>query len=119
MSWVTTLNQGRRTARKAHYCNCCCRVIDKGEVYFVARCVGDDGLYTFKQCLHCLAVSSRYDPRDDENLVGEDAFAYWADTPRDVTELRAVAGFNMRWRTKSGKLLPVPESPDLPTGEKP
>lgn len=110
MSWVTTLDQGRRTARKPHYCNCCSRVIDKGEEYFVARCVGDDGLYTFKQCIHCLAVSKLYDPRDDDNLISEDGFAYWTDKPRDLAELRAIVGFRMRWRTKIGTLLPVPDT---------
>ena len=101
------------TARKAHRCEMCARRIDVGERHL--RGAGFDGTaWSWRECAHCEAVRKMYDINDG-NEYNEDMFDVWADDPQDVPELRHAVGYRMRWRTRLGTLLPVPESQELPT----
>lgn len=97
-------------ARKAHFCSCCIRRIDPGEKYFRQRGYDGSEAWTFKQCAHCLAVTSIWDPRDDtEGNISEDGFDVWSGYPGDtIAETRAIAGWRHKWRTQSGQLWPMP-----------
>jgi hypothetical protein len=98
-------------ARKPHRCSDCHRRIDPGETY--RRGVGFDGTaWTWKDCAHCLAALSLYDLAWDGEY-NADSFATWStDGAHDLRELRDQAGYRMKWRTRSGRLLPVPQSTD-------
>lgn len=97
------------TARKSHVCSVCNRRIDPGEKYYRSRGFDGGDAWTFRQCAHCQAVTRLYDPRDSDDLISQDGHLYWTeDRARDVAELRAMAGFRMGWRTRSGALVPAP-----------
>lgn len=96
-------------ARKPHRCHTCFRRIDPGEMYGKATGNYDGRWFRFSQCVHCLAIGDLYDPRDDENLISVSAFEWWADSPRDVTELRHVVQWQKQWRRHDGGLFPIPE----------
>lgn len=85
----------------------CNRRIDPGEKYM--RGAGFDGstAWSWKECGHCEAIQSMYDVSWDGEYSYE-TFDGWAESPRDLQELRHVAGWRMRWRTRSGALLPIP-----------
>ncbi len=94
-------------ARKAHRCEMCSRIIDPGEAY-LSGVAHEDSWWTWNECAHCEAVRRIYDIVWDDGY-NADTYAEWAGDPRDVTELRHAAGYRMKWRTRSGKLLPIPE----------
>lgn len=102
-------------ARKVHYCSCCIRRIDPGENYFRQRGYDGGEAWTFKQCAHCIAVTSIWNPRDNsEGNISEDAFDFWSEGPGEtLAETRAIAGWRHNWRTQSGKLWPMPQSPEV------
>jgi hypothetical protein len=103
--------------RKAYRCDECSRNLQIGErsVYTAAMWEGD--FFTNRCCEHCAAFRKLIDKIDDfyyEGYYGgvgtwvEEGL--WREYDADVRELRAVAGFKMQWRTKTGKLLPIPEA---------
>lgn len=99
------------TARKRHRCSDCGRVVDPGEPY--RRGVGFDGTaWTWCDCQHCAAALCLYDLTDDEGSYNGDTFQCWADDrdARDLDEARDIAGYLAQWRTKSGKLWPLPKT---------
>lgn len=96
-------------ARTRHFCTNCYRVIDPGEMYQRGRGYDGGDAWTYKTCAHCQAVIRLYDPQDYNGLYSEDGMEAWLDNgARDVSEARHMAGYRMRWRTKSGALLPIP-----------
>lgn len=98
-----------QVARKNHRCSPCGRIISPGETYTRQRGYEGGDAWTYKDCAHCRAVIRIWDPRDDSDLISEDAFAYWADDPGEtISETRAKAGWRHNWRTQSGKLWPLP-----------
>ena len=103
-TYVTT----RPRARKDHVCSDCGRIIGPGETY--RRCVGfrDGTAWTWKDCAHCEAILSLYDLSWD-GWYNDENFHEWAtDGHNDWSEVRDAAGYLMRWRTRSGTLLPIP-----------
>ena len=109
-TWTTP---EKRTARKEHWCEGCFRRIHPGETYTHQRGFDGGDVWTFRQCAHCLAVTELYDPRDTDGCISQDGYDAWTDNrPRDWTEARHMAGWNMRWRTTSGTLLPIPTRED-------
>ena len=108
--YVTT----RPRARKDHVCSDCGRTIGPGETYL--RCVGfEDGTaWTWKDCAHCEATLGLYDISWD-GAYNDDIFYEWATGGHDDwPEVRAAAGYLMRWRTRSGTLLPIPSRTETP-----
>ena len=95
------------TARKTHICAMCSRIINPGERYLRGSGFGDGTVWSWSECVHCEAVRRLYDITDGDEYDA-DLFDCWADEARDVTELRHAAGFRMKWRTKLGNLLLVP-----------
>lgn len=103
------LDATKPTARKDHQCSTCSRKIDPGEKYYRQRGFDGGDAWTFRMCVHCLAASDLYDPRDMNDNISEDGFDGWADDqPRDVAEARAMAGWKHHWRTQTGKPWPLP-----------
>ena len=59
MSYIETLNMGQRTARKAHQCYDCYRMIQKGELHQFGTFKYDD-VYTIRHHVDCYAASAFY-----------------------------------------------------------
>lgn len=96
-------------ARKPHSCTTCSRRIDVGETYWRGRGFDGGDAWVWKSCEHCHAVTKLYDPQDVDGLYSEGGMEGWMDDgARDIAELRHMAGYRMRWRTKRGTLLPIP-----------
>lgn len=94
-------------ARVQHRCEMCGRTIDPGEVYLKGY-GGDRGdTHGWTECAHCEAMQVRFDIQDGGGY-DPDMLYQWARDPQNVTELRAAAGYLMKWRTRAGNLIPVP-----------
>lgn len=107
----TVLHEGWRLATTQHRCQLCGRTIGPGERYFVQTNKGDDGVYAWKECEHCLSLLRETTALCDCDLYGE---GYGPDTvvdwePVDLRELRLKALWRKQWRRKDGTLYPVPE----------
>jgi hypothetical protein len=100
-------------AAKRHKCYMCYRIIEPGEVYLKGSAFGEGTAWTWYECLHCEAVRKLYDIHDGGEY-NEDMYQEWTEDTRSVTELRAAAGFKMKWRTKLGTLLPIPQKEHKP-----
>lgn len=98
-------NRHHRRARKIHTCSICGRKIDKGETYLYGTS-HDDGFRHWNECAHCEWMQTTFDISDD-GAYDVDMFVDFE--PRDVIELRAKAGYRMKWRSKFGTLLPIPQ----------
>lgn len=100
MFWI----RDHRVARKPHVCSLCRRRIDKGETYLYGT-GHEDAFWHWKECAHCEWMQTTFDISDD-GMYSDEMLAGFE--PRNMVELRAVAGYRMKWRTKMGNLLPVP-----------
>lgn len=99
-----------RKARKSQQCTVCYRVIDPGETYRRGRGFDGGDAWTWADCAHCFAVQKLYDPSDYEGMTSSDSVEQWIENgARDIAEARCMAGVRMKWRTKSGALMPVPD----------
>lgn len=99
-------------ARTQHVCSDCGRIIDPGEVYRRGVCFDDDTAWTWKDCAHCLATLHMYDLAWDGEYNADCFYEWSTDGAQDLVELRAQAGYRMKWRTRSGRLLPIPGERD-------
>lgn len=111
---VTMLSEANPTARKAHKCRECGRVIEPGERYHVDRFLWEGKLDTFKVCAHCMVARQWLSDECGGWLFGdveEDIreHAHSGNYPMGVHRL--AVGMAWKWRTPSGKLLPVPKVP--------
>jgi ribosomal protein S14 len=111
---VTMLSEADPVARKAHECKECGREIALGERYHVDRFIWERKLVTHKVCAHCMVA--RQWLRDEcggwlFGAVEEDIreHAHSGDYPMGVHRL--AVGMAWKWRTPTGKLLPVPKVP--------
>ena len=111
---MTTFVTTRPRARKDHVCSDCGRIIGPGETY--RRGVGfDDGTaWTWKDCAHCEATLDLYGLSWDGTYNDDDFYEWATDGHNEWSEVRHAAGYLMRWRTRSGTLLPVPGQKDDP-----
>ena len=50
---IQTLREATRTARKAHYCGMCWRIIKVGDLHRVSTNVYDGRVYDWRECLPC------------------------------------------------------------------
>ena len=94
------------TARKAHRCMMCWRLIEPGETY--RRGAGMDGAtaWTWIECAHCAefvrVAYRRYgDAGYDETLLIDFQ-------PDNMAEARVRAQHRRKWRRLDGSLYPVP-----------
>lgn len=114
MSTFTAREQ--HTARTEHRCSLCFRRIEPGEVYTRQRGYDGGDAWTFKSCAHCTALMSEFPQILDfawlDQVFDCDAVSEWAQpgNARDMAEARAMVGWRMKWRTRGGRLLPLPEA---------
>lgn len=94
------------TARKAHRCSLCKRVIGTGETYL--RGSGMDGEYawTWKECVHCKVFAQLMARRCGYSEWEFDVLGDFE--PWDIAEARVRAQFRRRWRKLDGSLYPLP-----------
>jgi hypothetical protein len=109
---VELLRQKTQTAKIPHKCRECFRVIDAGEQYHVDAFVFDGEFTNHKTCLHCMTVRNWLQDECGGFLYGgveEDVREHVFDHDGYGYELyRAVVGMGWKWRTRSGRLLPIP-----------
>ena len=103
-TYVTT----RPRARKDHVCSDCGRTIGPGETYRRGAGFDDGTAWTWKDCAHCEALIGLYDLAWDGAYNDENFYEWATDGHNDWSEVRDAAGYLMRWRTRSGALLPIP-----------
>jgi hypothetical protein len=111
---VTLLSQATPVARKAHKCRECRREIAIGERYHVDRFVWEGRLDTHKTCAHCMVAREWLRQECGGYLFGgveEDIreHAHNGDYPMGVHRL--AVGMAWKWRTPTGKMLPIPAVP--------
>ena len=109
-----------RKARQPHACATCSREIRPGESYRHQTGVWDGRWYLFDQCAHCQAIWAIYRPSSYESMISEEGYLDWAeegstawgrDDLADIRELRYRVQYRMGWRSKAGKLFPIPTAP--------
>lgn len=108
------LSEAYRRAIKPHKCRECCRAIDPGETYHVDRFVWDGKFDAFKTCSHCMVVRGwLYDECGGWcfGAVREDISEHAYSGGYTMGVYRLAVGMRWKWRTPSGKLLPLPKSP--------
>jgi len=111
---VTEINVTTPRARREHYCAECGRVIGAGERYERNVHVWDGAMICHKTCEHCLVARQWLQDECGGWLFGaveEDIreHAHSGDYPMGVHRL--AVGMAWKWRTPTGKLLPVPKVP--------
>lgn len=110
---VTLLGDGRYSlARKDHKCRECQRMILAGERYHRETYVFDGDFTQHKTCAHCMVVREWLSEECGGWLYGgveEDAREHCHSGMYRMDLYRAVVGMANRWRTPSGKLLPIPK----------
>ena len=108
---MTPLREETRTARKSHRCNECNRVIDRGEQYKFEAFVYERQIWTYKTCVHCLAVRDWLWEHCGGflfDMVKEDFLEHKDEQPGRAVLRAMVAMDRYQWRM-NGKLMPVPE----------
>lgn len=110
---VEMLREGWRNARKDHRCKECGRTINSGERYHLDVFVSDGEVTSHKSCAHCMVVREWLAAECGGWLFGfveEDAAEHVSENPRHYGSelLRAVVGMRRHWRSRKGRLLPVP-----------
>lgn len=98
--------EGPCRALKTHMCHECGRTIDAGETYWRGACLGEGAPSTWKRCAHCRALIREIDVTNWEGLIYP-AWP-WTTDPGNWTEARWLASCRKGWRTRDGRLLPIP-----------
>ena len=109
-NYVTT----RPRARTDHVCSDCGRTIGPGETYRHSVVFHDGTVGTWKDCAHCEALVDLYDIAWDGGYDDVRIHEWATDGHDDWSKVRDAAGYLMRWRTRSGTLLPVPSRKNDP-----
>ena len=111
---VELLRTAIQTAKTGHKCHECFRTIGSGEQYYSDVFVFDGKFTNHKTCAHCMKVRNWLQDECGGFLYGgvkEDAREHVFNHDGYGYELyRAIVGMQWRWRTKSGRLLPVPQN---------
>ena len=108
---LTPLTTQDRVARKPHKCVECARVIDPGERYRFETGLFDGKIWTYKTCVHCLAVRDWLWEHCGGflfDMVKEDFLEHKDKQPGRAVLRAMVAMDRYQWRM-NGKLMPVPE----------
>ena len=111
---VTMIQDGKyQVARLKHKCKECGRAIEIGERYHAEVFIYDRMLSRHKTCTHCMVVREWLAEECGGWLYGgveEDAREHVLSNPgfyrRDL--YRACVGMQLKWRSPSGRLLPIP-----------
>lgn len=112
---VTMIAEGRfYRAKTQHKCAECRRVIHAGESYHRESYVFDRQFSIHKTCAHCMVVRGWLQNECGGWLYGaveEDAREHVHNNGHlyGLDLYRAVVGMAWQWRTRAGRLLPVPK----------
>ena len=104
----------KRVARVAHWCNECCRLIEKGETYFVESYVFEGDFTTHKTCAHCKIARDWLQAECGGWLYGGvegDIREHVFSRMYPMALARIAVGMQWEWRTPKGRLLPIPAMP--------
>lgn len=107
---MTPLREETRTARKEHQCNECRRTIDHGETYKFECFAYERQIWTYKTCVHCLAVRDWLTEHCGTfvfDMVKEDFLDHKDEQPGRAVLRAMVAMDRYQWRM-NGNLMPVP-----------
>lgn len=74
------------TARKAHKCCECYRIIPVGEQYRRESLAGDGTIDTYKTCLDCISVRNEFFCSWYYGMVWDDLACYIGDSDGDISE---------------------------------
>ena len=102
------------TARKAHRCDECARVIQPGERYSRTAAIWEGDWFTNVACLHCAIARMIVDYGDDYYSEGYyHGLREWlADSAEHVWSLRLKVGVERCWQRFDGTgLMPLPANP--------
>ena len=111
---VELLSESSPAAKIEHKCNECHRIISPGERYHNERFIWDGRFSIHKTCAHCMVIRCWL---NDEcggwlyGAVGEDIIEHAANGGYPIGVYRLAVGVKWKWRSRSGKLLPVPVMP--------
>lgn len=110
---MTLLQEATRTARKAHFCGECCRVIAAGERYNYQFGAYEGESEAHKTCPHCMVA------RDwllvncggwIYEQVGEEIIEHAEEYPKlALPLLRLAVGMRRMWKGFHGGLMPLPK----------
>lgn len=113
---VTMIEDGKYVrARTEHKCQECHRAIAPGESYHREVYLWEGVFNLHKTCAHCMVVRGWLQDECGGWLYGgveEDAREHIFNNPGHygIDLHRAVVGMSWNWRTRSGRLLPVPHA---------
>lgn len=102
---MTFYHHETRTARTAHRCYDCLRIIDPGERYNRGAGMGNAYAWTWKDCAHCKAILPLL-PYGDEGYSQDDYTEWDPGNPLHLMRLRVQ--LNRQWRRADGTFYPVP-----------
>lgn len=111
---VRLLNSKEQTARVEHRCSECRRGIAPSERYLREAYVFDRELHAHKTCAHCRVVRDWLSAECGGWAYGclEEDLRDHCDYARyPMSVYRMAVGMAWRWRTPSGRMLPVPQLP--------
>lgn len=123
---MTILDEGKRTARKAHICNQCSRVIQPGETYVYWTSAYDRDLMTTKECLQCHAFSADLFAAGvvgEDLYSGSDCYPYLPEVehnygmPAGDVWVARLALYLRQWRDDAGNLATYPSDTATTTGD--
>ena len=112
--YVTMLSQADPVARKAHQCKECWREIAPGERYRVERFVFEGAMSVHKVCTHCQVGREWLSAECGGWTYGgiaEDIREHTFNGHYEMGVHRLAVGMAWKWRTPSGRMLPVPTMP--------
>lgn len=111
---VTMIREATHVARKAHKCRECFREIQPGETYRAEFYTCDGARTLHKTCAHCMVARQWLLDECGGFLFGgveEDLREHCHNGVYPMSVHRLAVGIAWRWRTPSGRLLPVPSVP--------
>lgn len=111
--WVYT----RPVARKAHGCDACNRVIERGEQYRRSAGLGvEGGIARWVECAHCTAFLSLAPIVEWRYAEGYSDVDFHEFEPSTDDERTWHAQWKTGWRTTDGDLAPIPTKPPTAHG---
>lgn len=102
-----------RGARKLHDCEECGREIQPGEPYQYVSGKWDGSFNCYKTCQHCIVTQKWLSDNCHgfvHSMTEEDIREHASDYDR-FDLYRLAVGMKNQWRTRKGRMLPVPKLP--------
>lgn len=108
------LAEEKRKSRKSHQCYECGREIQPKELYLHESIVFDGSIKTHKTCAHCQVARNWL--MDECNgwvygFVEDDIREHVHERHYGMDLARVAVGMRRNWKTRKGKLMPVPQMP--------